>query len=100
MGWREDYITMGAIGILFGLIGVFSIGDVEKKCETQCDDEECCIEECKEHALSFFEELKEDIGDLCYNKVGLLLIGGACARFISLHAIKFYSPLYFHHFYP
>ena len=30
----------------------------------------------------------------------MLLIGGACARFISLHAIKFYSPLYFNHFYP
>ena len=91
---------MGAIGIVFGLLGVFLIGDVEKNCETQCDDEECCIEECKEHALGFFEEFKEDIGDLLNNKVGLLLVGGACARFISLHAIKFYSPLYFHHFYP
>lgn len=91
---------MGAIGIVFGLLGVFLIEDVEKNCETQCDDEECCIEECKEHALSFFEEFKEDIGDLLNNKVGLLLVGGACARFISLHAIKFYSPLYFHHFYP
>ena len=91
---------MGAIGIVFGLLGVFLIEDVEKNCETQCDDEECFIEECKEHALSFFEEFKEDIGDLLNNKVGLLLVGGACARFISLHAIKFYSPLYFHHFYP
>ena len=91
---------MGAIGIVFGLLGVFLIEDVEKNCETQCDDEECCIEECKEHALIFFEEFKEDIGDLLNNKVGLLLVGGACARFISLHAIKFYSPLYFHHFYP
>lgn len=100
MGWRDDYISMGAIGIVFGLLGVFLIEDVEKNCETQCDDEECCIEECKEHALSFFEEFKEDIGDLLNNKVGLLLVGGACARFISLHAIKFYSPLYFHHFYP
>ena len=100
MGWRDDYISMGAIWIVFGLLGVFLIKDVEKNCETQCDDEECCIEECKEHALSFFEEFKEDIGDLLNNKVGLLLVGGACARFISLHAIKFYSPLYFHHFYP
>jgi hypothetical protein len=44
MGWRDDYISMGAIGIVFGLLGVFSIGDVNKNCETQCDDEECCIE--------------------------------------------------------
>ena len=61
MGWRDDYISMGAIGIVVGLIGIVSFGDVEKKCETQCDDEECCIEECKEHALGFFEEFKEDI---------------------------------------
>jgi hypothetical protein len=91
---------MGIIGVIFGLLGLISIGDVEKKCETQCDDEECCIEECKENALSFFEELKEDIGDLLKNNVGLLLIGGACARFVSIHAIKYYSPLYFQHFYP
>jgi hypothetical protein len=34
MGWRDDYISMGAIGIAFGLLGIVSIGDVEKICET------------------------------------------------------------------
>jgi hypothetical protein len=29
MGWRDDYISMGALGIIFGLIGIVSIKDVE-----------------------------------------------------------------------
>jgi hypothetical protein len=33
-GWREDYNFMGIIGVLFGILGVFTLGEVEKKCET------------------------------------------------------------------
>lgn len=57
-GWREDYIFMGTIGAIAGLIGLFGLGEVEKECESQNRDEECIIEGSKEKALSIVDQFK------------------------------------------